>query len=245
MLNRYFWSGLGLLSVVGGIAYLTLDRLVMPTITRQSVSVTVPDVMSLNIDDAEEMVGRWGLFSERQILRKPHLPRDVVIDQRPPAGAEVKPGRRIYLTVNTGDTTSVSVPKVLGLSVREAQSRMVVLGLVVPEVLPDTIPSSHANTITRQVPEAGDRVPLGAEVSLWYSTGLGEDLVSVPDVVGQAPSDAQAQLLSLRLRSVILGATPEDEEPRVLDQSPLPGTQVREGFEVRLRVARDDEAQDG
>jgi beta-lactam-binding protein with PASTA domain len=234
--NRYFLVGIALMAVIGIVTYLVVDRAFMPSFTRYDVSVVVPDVMTLSYDEAAETLGAAGLTAEEYVLRKPNLPRDVVIDQRPPSGSRVKPGRRIYLTINTGDTTTVSVPRVIGLSIREAQSRIVVLGLTVPEILPDSIPASHANTVTRQQPEPGARVPHGADVTLWYSTGLGEAYVEVPDVTGLTPDDARARLLSLRLRSVVLGE-PDVEEPLVLAQSPAPGTQVREGFEVRLRVS--------
>lgn len=222
---------------LGVVAYLAVDRVIMPSFTRYDVATAVPDVMALPFDEAALRLGDAGLRAEEYILRKPNLPRDVVIDQRPPAGALVKPGRRIYLTINTGDTTTVTVPRVIGLSVREAQSRMVVLGLLVPEVLPDSIPASHANTITHQEPEPGERVPHGTEVTLWYSTGLGEAYVDVPDVTGLTPEEARARLLELRLRAVILGEAADESDPTVLDQSPEAGTQVREGFEVRLRIA--------
>jgi beta-lactam-binding protein with PASTA domain len=234
--NRYFQVGIAVMAAIGIVAYVVVDRAIMPSFTRYDVSVVVPDVMTLPYDEAAEALGASGLTAEEYVLRKPNLPRDVVIDQRPPAGSRVKPGRRIYLTINTGDTTTVSVPRVIGLSLREAQSRIVVLGLTVPEILPDSIPASHANTVTRQEPEPGTRMPHGADVTLWYSTGLGEAYVVVPDVTGLTPDEARARLLSVHLRSVVLGET-DVEEPVVLAQSPTPGTQVREGFEVRLRVS--------
>jgi beta-lactam-binding protein with PASTA domain len=235
--NRYFWMGIAAMAVIGLIAYAVVDDLIMPRVTRHGVAVIVPDVMSLPFDEAANELDAVSLLSERITVRRPNVPRDVVIDQRPPGGTAVKPGRRVYVTINSGDTSTVAIPKVIGLSLREAQSRMVVLGLVVPQVRPDSIPSSHANTVTRQRPAAGSRAPHGTEVTLWYSTGLGETYMSVPDVVGLSADTAREQLLRMRLRSVVLGLDEVTGEPIVLDQSPAPGTQVREGFEVRLRVA--------
>jgi len=243
--NRWFLGGLAVMAALAFAVYLLLDRAIMPSFTRYGVAVVVPDVMALPFEDASDRLSGSDLVAEEYVLRKPNLPRDVVLDQRPPAGSRVKPGRRVYLTINTGDTTTVTVPSVIGLSLREAQSRIVVLGLTVPEVLPDSIPASHANTVTRQNPPAGDRVPHGADVTLWYSTGLGERYVQVPDVTGLAADEARSLLLSLRLRSVVLGSH-ESDRPTVLAQSPAPGTQVREGFEVRLRIsepAPEDEEQ--
>lgn len=234
--NSFFLTGLAVLVAIGAVLYVLFDSLIMPGVTRHGGSTLVPDVMNLEFEDANRRLEEVGLSADYQLLRRPNLPRNIVVDQRPPAGATVKPGRRIYLTINTGDTTTVAVPKVLGLSLREAQSRMILLGLVVPTVTADTIPSSHPNTVTRQEPAAGFRVPQGSEVALWYSTGLGDRYVAVPDVTGLTPEEARSQLLALRLRSVLLGESEAETETRIIDQSPKAGTQVREGFEVRLRI---------
>lgn len=241
--NPYFLGGLVVMMLIGAVAYVVVDDVLMPGYTRHDVAIQVPDVMSMPFEAAVERLAEADLTAEEYVLRKPNLPRDTVIDQRPHAGALVKPGRRVYLTVNTGDTTTVSVPRVIGLSLREAQSRMVILGLTVPEVLPDSIPASHANTVTRQEPEPGERVPHGTDITLWYSTGLGDAYVEVPDLTGMPTDEAQELLLRLRLRSVVLGDETADAVPLVLDHDPEAGTRVREGTEIRLRISdpRDDE----
>lgn len=216
----------------------------MPTYTRHGVSLSVPDVRAQQADSARGAIEAAGLLAETIQLRKPNLPRDVVIDQSPPPDARVKPGRRIYLTINSGDTTTVVVPNVEALPIREAQNQLVISDLLVAAVRPDSIPSAHANTITRQEPEAGARVAPRTPVSLWYSTGLGSEMVDVPDVTGMTTHEARQFLLGLRLRSVVLGQRGGSDTPAALTvqaQSPAAGTRVREGFEVRLRLDAPDD----
>ena len=232
--NGYFWKGTGILIAVAAIIYVTINSFLLPLYTRHGVAIPVPDVMSLSFEQASDSIEEAGLVPEEIILRKPNLPRNVVIDQNPKAGWTVKPGRRIYLTVNSGDTTTVIVPKIEAISVREARNRIMIHGLVVADVQPDSIPSLHANTVTRQEPEAGKRVDPGTPVSIWYSTGLGQNSVLVPEVTGMRADSARAFLLGMRLRSVLLGGGSEELE--VIGQSPDPGTSVREGSEIRLRV---------
>ncbi len=232
--NQYLWKGLVLFVVITGILYVLFNYLLMPTYTRHGISVAVPDVLDFSFEEAAVVIEQRGLRPEQVLLRKPNLPRDVVIDQNPSPNARVKTGRRIYLTINSGDTTTVLVPKVEGFSVREARNRIMIQGLAVQDVVPDSIPSAHANTITRQSPVAGERVPPGTLVTLWYSTGLGDRQVLVPDVMGMAAEKAQRFLLNLRLRSAVIGDS--SIEQIVTSQSPLPGTSVREGFEIRLRL---------
>ena len=232
--NLFLWKGLALFVVITGVLYVLFNYLLMPTYTRHGISVAVPDVLDYSFEEATTIIEERDLRSEQVLLRKPNLPRNVVIDQNPSPNARVKPRRRIYLTVNSGDTTTVLVPKVEGFSVREARNRINIQGLAVQDVFPDSIPSAHANTITRQSPVAGQRVPPGALVTLWYSTGLGDRQVLVPDVMGMAAEEAQRYLLNLRLRSVVIGDPTIEQIVR--NQSPLPGTSVREGFEIRLRL---------
>lgn len=234
------WIGTVGLIVLTGVIYLAFNSLIMPSFTRHGTSIEVPDVMNITSDDAAAMLEDAGLRTEQIILRKPNLPRDVVIDQSPGPRSLVKPGRRVYLTVNTGDTTTVLVPRVETYGVRVASNMLAINDLIVGEILPDSIPSFYEDIVTLQQPAAGERVPPGTVVNLWYGTGLGDELVLVPDVTGLTAEDAQRTLLDVRLRSIVIG-TPEDEseeEPLILEQSHEPGTSVSEGFEIRLRYTR-------
>ena len=233
--NGYLWKGLGVFVALITVVYLLFNYFLMPAYTRHGVSISVPDVLDYSYEDAADAVVAQGLRPEEVQLRKPDLPRNVVIDQNPSPNSRVKPGRRIYLTVNSGDTSTVVVPRVDGFSVREARNRIMIQGLAVENVFPDSIPSLHANTITRQEPLSGTRVPPGETVTLWYSTGLGDKQVLVPDIIGRTVDDAKQFLLSMRLRSVVIGDA--TFEQRVQSQSPAPGTRVREGFEIRLRLS--------
>ncbi|QXD13903.1 PASTA domain-containing protein [Rhodocaloribacter litoris] len=234
--NPYFLGGLAGLILTGGLVYLLVDAWLMPAYTRQDVAVVVPDVRYYPVDEAERILARHELQVEHEVQRfNPNVEPDVVVDQQPPPNTPVKPGRRVYLTINSGTVPTVQVPGVEGLSLREARNRMMAAGLPVKEVRPDSIPSPAPNTVTRQQPPPGELVPQGTGVILWYSTGLGQAYVAVPDVTGQTIEEARQHLLAYRLRSVVLGTT-DSTGVLVEKQSPAPGTRVREGFEVRLFV---------
>ena len=229
--NPFFWGGIGGLALIGVALYFIVDTWIMPTYTRQDTELVVPDVRQMPYEEAERLLSEQNLQVERENQRfNPNLPRDMVVDQKPPPRATVKPGRRIYLTVNSGTVPMVQVPSVEGVSLREARNRMATVGLHVEEVLPDSIPSPAPNTVTRQEPAPGETVPQGSGVKLWYSTGLGEAYVTVPKVTGMTTEQARVFLLEHRLRSVVIG----EATGTVKKQSPEPGTSVREGFEVRL-----------
>ena len=240
--NPYVWIGLIGLTGVSAVLYVVVDNVVMPSFTRYEVSVQVPDVMSLPSEKADSLLSEAGLRMEEVILHKPNLPRDVVIDQNPPPLSQVKPGRRIYLTINTGDTTTVVVPRVESYGIRQARNMLMQSDLVVGDVLPDSIPSVYRDIVTLQTPSAGERVPPGTVVSLRYGTGLGQQDVRVPDVTGLSPEEAKSALLRVRLRSIVVDTPPEEEEDvMVISQAPPPGTSVKEGYEIRLFLRTEEQ----
>ncbi len=247
MRNPFLWRGLAGLLMLAFLLYLLVDRWLMPTYTRHGVVQYVPDVRQLPFDQAARILEAQGLQAARVPARRfrPDLPVEIVLDQTPPPQAAVKPGRRIYLTVNAGRNPLVTVPSVIGMSLREAVNRLTALGLRADDLRPDTIPSPYARTVTRQHPAPGDSVVEGSRVTLWYSTGLGERYVTVPDVTGLTVAEAQRILLAHRLRAVVVEPRESTETTSnttrlVVRQSRAPGSQVREGFEIRLFVAPPD-----
>lgn len=235
--NKYFWGGLAGLVVILFVAYFLLNSMLMPSITRQGASVRVPNVLNQPYEQARAELESNELDVEKVVQRyNANFPRDVVIDQNPPPNATVKPGRHVYVTVNSGELRRVAVPDLEGLSLREAMNRLRSRGLQVEQTLPDSIPAPNRNTVTRQRPAPGDSLTEGSSVTLWYSTGLGEEYATLPDVTGMTFQEARQVLLNSKLRSIAIG-TEEGEDVSdmiVQRQSPQAGTRVRAGFEVRL-----------
>lgn len=245
--NPYLGVGLLVLLIAMLLGYLLVDRWIMPSYTRHGVVQYVPDVRQLSYEQAAQILQAQGLRPERSPTRRfrPDVPVETVLDQTPPPQAAVKPGRRVYLTVNTGRNLMITVPSVIGMSLREAVNRLNALGLRADDLRPDSIPSPYPQTITQQHPAPGDSAAEGSTVTLWYSTGLGERFVTVPDVTGRTVAEAQRILLAHRLRSVVVEPrefteTTGDTTRVVVRQSREPGAQVREGFEIRLFVAPPD-----
>jgi len=251
--NSYFWGGLGGLLVLGIGVYFLVDAVIMPTYTRHGVAVRVPDVEDRSFENAKRLVQNRELTVKRQVGRyNPNVAQNVVVDQNPPPDADVKPGRRVYLTVNAGEVPMVDVPDFNGISVREAKNRVSSIGLEVGTVSPDSIPSPYPNTITRQKPEPGDSLKTGGTVNLWYSTGLGKDTVQVPSIVGRTVKEAQDLLLRQKLRAIVVNPrTPTSTQDTsqaadtssttlfVRRQGRAPGTKVRAGAEIRLFTSND------
>jgi len=251
--NSYFWGGLGGLLLLSIGAYFLVDAVIMPSYTRHGVAVRVPDVEDQSFSQAKKRLKNRNLNIKRQVGRyNPNVEQNAVVDQNPPPNSDVKPGRRVYLTVNAGTVPVVDVPDLNGISVREAKNQVSSLGLKVGTVSSDSIPSPYPNTITRQQPEPSDSLKEGGTVDLWYSTGLGTDTVQVPNVVGRTVEEGKRLLLQRELRTVVVdsrtSALTEDTPPAadtsatkrfVLRQGQAPDTEVRAGTEIRLFPTED------
>jgi beta-lactam-binding protein with PASTA domain len=255
----YFWGGMLVLFGIGFGVYLLVDAVIMPSYTRHNVSTTVPNVEDVPFTRAKQRLQEQDLMVQRQIGRyNPNVDTGIVVDQTPLPTAKVKPGRRVYLTVNAGEVPIVQIPDLRGMSVREAKNRISSADLAVGSVQKDEIPSPYANTITKQKPEPGDSLEEGSVIDLWYSTGLGDAQVPVPNVVGLSVAEAQRFLLQHELRSVLVDTTTAAEEapapsldPAARDslektlyvrrQASAPGDSVRAGTEVRLYTTPDAE----
>ncbi len=243
--NRYFWTGMVVLATILGVCVALFDKVVMPRYTRQETVVMVPDLVGSSVDQARDTLAVRGLVIGEPLerfdrLRAPNL----ILEQRPAPETPVKPGRIVYVTVNRGTLPEVTVPRVVGLSRRGARNQLASAGLFVQSEAPDSLPSPYANAITRQEPVPGSIAQQGDSVMLWYGTGLGSRVVVVPDVTGLRLSQAQTLLGGRGLRSVVLDLGEDDPDPSVVRQSREPGTEVREGFEIRLFTRGDSDGED-
>ena len=229
--TRQFAGGVILLVGALALLYLTFNHLLMPTYTRQDAQVTVPEVRELPIDQAIQLIeGRRLRAERREQPFNPSFPRDAIVDQNPSPNATVKPGRRIYLYVNSGTERSVAMPEVRTLTESVARSELADLGLVQVSLRQDERPSPFPGTVTRQEPAAGTTIRTSESVSLWISPGLGDGVLEVPDVRGLSAEDATA-----RLAAVDLWVDPtRPVSGTVTRQEPSAGSSARPGSEVRL-----------
>lgn len=213
----------------------------LPAYTRQNVEVRVPEVRELTYEQAARMIEGRRLRPERRDQPfNPAFPRGAVLDQNPGANAGVKPGRRIYLYVNSGTERNVIVPEVRTLTESVARAELSEYGLGQIEVRLDDRPSPFPGTVTRQEPSAGTTMRASETVTLWVSSGLGDGVVTVPDVRGLSHEQATRRLTEAGLWVDPTRAV----SGTITRQEPAAGAGVQRGAEVRLSsvpVEEDDD----
>jgi serine/threonine-protein kinase len=132
-------------------------------------------------------------------------------------------------------TDQVSVPRVLGLPVAEAEVVLLDADLLV-EVVREVNQSVPEGVVFDQDPADGAQVALRSTVRLTVSAGLGD--AEVPDVVGRTEAEAVRLLVAAGFESRT-EARPDDDVPegRVIITNPPAGASQPKGSEVVLVVS--------
>ena len=132
--NRMFWLNLiAMPIVVIAIIFGVLHWL--DTYTHHGESIIVPNVNGLPLKQAENELSKKNLKTiviDSNYVKG--IPAGAILEQKPLGGAKVKIGRSIYLTINTGEVPTVTIPDIIdNSSFRQAEARLRSLGFKLTE----------------------------------------------------------------------------------------------------------------
>ena len=98
---------------------------------------TVPDLSKLSFEDAKAKLVENDLNYKLQdtINYNPDYPPFSVIEQSPAAGEKVKENRRIYLKINPSKYREITIPYVIQITRRTAESTLNAVGFEVEKVI--------------------------------------------------------------------------------------------------------------
>lgn len=161
----------------------------MAVYTHHGEGIEVPDLVGRMSGDVRYELDRLGLVGVIvDSAYNKQRPAGCILEQLPAAGALVKTGREIYLTVNTSHTPTMSIPDIAdNSSLREAEARLKAMGFrlgPVERVAGDRDWVYGIKCHGRNV-YAGDRVPVDALLVLQVGNSAGDfdDLDGVDDVL--------------------------------------------------------------
>jgi beta-lactam-binding protein with PASTA domain len=184
----------------------------------------------------------------------------VVVAQEPKAGANLKEGSTVELTVSKGGKP-VAVPDVVGTTSSEATATLEAAGLKVNVV---GVPSGQpSGTVVAQSPAAGKEAPTGSTVRLNVAQAPGQTSTgqtttqpaattpppatttnapapapaTVPDVVGDELADAAAAFGSEGLKVAVDYVPSSEPQGRVIAQARPAGTELKRGDTVQLNIS--------
>lgn len=227
-------------------------HLVMQIGTRHGARRIVPDFSGIRLADAERLAAKHDLdLHINDSLFVPAYEGGIVLDQLPEGGVEVKPGRTVYITINSFRQKMVEVPYVAGRSLRQAKNMLEIAGLEIAELvyLPDMATNYVlAAFIERDSITATKRIEaeMGSGITLHVGVDAEQNSAAIPQVVGLSLREAKGRIWESGLN---LGKIDFEEginllnqkEARVYMQTPVAETQTRLGDKVSLALTLDRE----
>uniref|UniRef100_A0A7C5V0Y1 non-specific serine/threonine protein kinase n=1 Tax=Caldicellulosiruptor owensensis TaxID=55205 RepID=A0A7C5V0Y1_9FIRM len=142
------------------------DTTVKLTVSKGPEMVKVPDVIGLNIKDAQIELDNSGLSVEikRDYSDKPV---DTVVEQQPSANQLIEKNGTVILTVSLGPKIEkVVVPDVTGMNIVDAKDVLQKNGLNVGNITYKEVTDKESDIVISQSPSYGQQVVKGSNVDL-------------------------------------------------------------------------------
>ena len=218
--------------------------------TRHSARRTVPDFVGLQLNDAEYFAGRRDLeIIVNDSLHVAAYPGGVVLDQLPKGGVVVKPGRKVYVTINSSRQRMVNVPYVAGRSLRQAKNMLETSGLTIDYLeYAEDIATNYvlAEFINGEevLEESELQAEMGSGVVLRVGVSATDTATATPQVLGRSLFEAKSRLWEsgLNIGEIIFDEgmpALERNRAKVYRQSVLPTEAVAYGDRVSLYLTLD------
>ena len=232
------------------LAMAVIAHVVMQIGTRHGSRRTVPDFSGVQLLEAQRLARRHDLKLQiNDSLFVPAYEGGIVLDQLPKGGVEVKPGRTVYLTINSFRQKMVPVPFVADRSLRQAKNMLEIAGLEIAQLIyrPDMATNYVLDEyFGRQRITETTRVEaeMGSGETLYVGVQPGHNVTVVPQVIGLSLRDAKSRLWELGLN---VGKVAFDDGINLLNQkdahvymqSPKAERHVVLGAKVDLQLTLD------
>ena len=119
-------------------------------VTKHNQELVVPDFANMTVAEAEAVASQAGMRVEvTDSVFVKRMKKGAVRDQNPAPGAKVKEGRRISLTINALNAKKVTMPNLVGLSMRQALAELQSRGLVPGRLI--YVEDMATNNVLRQL----------------------------------------------------------------------------------------------
>ncbi|MBO7189230.1 MAG: CofH family radical SAM protein [Alistipes sp.] len=225
--------------------------------TRHNRVIEVPNFMGMVIDDAYDVAESSDLkLIVRDSIFDVDLPGGTIVDQLPKISSvrdvTVKPGRKVYVTVNAYTRRKVDVPYVAKQTLRQALNQIERSGLTVAKLVYEADMTSTDYVIKQSVgnneilPTSKRQAPVGTGVTLHVSYQQKEQNTQTPRLIGLNLQQAKSTLWDngLNIAKVVYDDSVEDiiahRKARVYKQSSKIGTSLQRGSEVTLYLTCDE-----
>lgn len=156
--------------------------------TEHGIAIMVPDITGLQEQEAIARLAQHdleGITSDHVFIKG--VPTGQITAQRPEANAKVKRGRKIYLTVSSGNQPMIAIPDIIdNSSLREAESRLRAAGfkLTPNDTINGDLDWVYGVRYNGRELKSMELIPEGAEITIIVGGGNSEEshLIDAPAV---------------------------------------------------------------
>jgi len=218
------------------VGILVFNNVLMPRLIHREAEVRVPDLMQLTEGEAQKALEPTGLPLSRSGERfDPGVMRGRIVQQDPPAGTPVRGRRRVSVVVSLGEEFS-SVPVLFGETRRGAELLIQQAGLRVGGIARAPSDAVGEGLVVASDPPAESVLPRGTPVALLLSTGIEDEVVVMPDLIGHEIGRVRRQLEAQGLQVLSPPAGPSSGP--IVAQDPPPGTRLTRDMSITLQAGR-------
>ena len=199
--------------------------------------VTVPNVVGSDRATAEKALSDNGLTSSVSEQYSDTVAAGIVMSQTVAAGSSVNKGSRVEIVVSRGPENA-GVPNVVGSDISSARSALEAAGFKVNEGTRQYSDTVAEGIVISQDVAGGSQVKKGTTVTIIVSKG--QEMVTVPSVVGMTYAQAESQLSHQGLKAARGSEEYSDtvQEGCVIRQSESAGSKLAKGSTVTIVVSK-------
>lgn len=229
-----------LLAMIIVVVLIAAAVIFLNVVTKHNQELVVPDLTNMSVEDASALAVSSGMRVEvTDSVFVKRMRKGAVYRQNPVAGAKVKDGRRIVLTINAVNAKKVTMPNLIGYSMRQAKAELLSRGLILGRLV--YVRDIATNNVLKQLYEGKEIEPgrqIESESVIDLVVGLNniDNRTYVPDVYGLKNSRAVETVLdhSLNVKSIRFDTTVRDYDDSlnavVYRQVPEPSDSVSVGM---------------
>ena len=181
-MRNLFWA------VVFVVGLVLIANIALALITQHGREIIVPDFTNMTFEEARFTGERAGVrvdIVDSVYVRR--MARGAVFTQNPAPGSKVKNGRRVHLTINAVVPRKVSMPLLVGYSMRQAKAELNSRGLALGRLV--YVSDIATNNVLRQLYKdreikAGTQIESGSAIDLVVGLNSDDSHTYAPNVVG-------------------------------------------------------------
>ncbi len=215
-----------LFTVLAGVALISAITTIRVTIPGHQE--TTPNFVGVPLERGQQHAAALGLTLKvvDKLFSSQYLANEIV-SQQPPVGTRVKVGQQVHVMVSLGPP-QVTVPDLVGTSIRAAQITAIQRGLTVGNVTAVHWPGTETDQVVAQDPPPETADVHSPAVNFLVSLGAPPPTLLCPRFVGRSLSGARRALEEAGFKVGVIQPVPVPElaSGTILTQSPRAGSMI-------------------